>query len=104
MTSTKKYLSLFLLVLFLFPQVEKGIHVFQHHRESEPSVENVLHFNHAEHPCPICDYSFAIPHQAAPCKCDVYVFVKSADYATYFAAVPFIDIDGQFSPRAPPIV
>ncbi|HXP51752.1 MAG TPA: hypothetical protein VN922_17480 [Bacteroidia bacterium] len=100
----KIFFSYLLLLLFVFPQVEKGIHVFQHDREFYTDRGIGIHFDHHEHACPICDYNFSIPHQPEQCKFDVYVFIKSAEYVPYPAGVPFITTDGQFSPRAPPIV
>lgn len=51
----KKYFSLFFLLLFLFPQVEKGIHDFTHGTGSH-CKELSLHFCEKEHSCTLCDY------------------------------------------------
>lgn len=104
MDSRRKYLSIFLLALFLFPQIVKGIHVFEHHHEAECLSTKGVQINKPGHSCAICEFSFSVPDQPSSCKCIIFVSVNSADYVAYIEAVPFIDIDGQFSPRAPPIV
>ncbi|HRG37031.1 MAG TPA: hypothetical protein PK289_00725 [Bacteroidia bacterium] len=56
----KKYGSLFLLLLFLFPFVEKQIHTYQH-ADDERCISADKHFHSEEHSCSICDYTLTQP-------------------------------------------
>jgi hypothetical protein len=56
----KKYGSLFLLLLFLFPLVEKQVHI-QQHLTDERCVSSDKHFHTEEHKCSICDYTLSNP-------------------------------------------
>lgn len=56
----KKYSSIFLLLLFLFPFVEKQVHIYQH-ADDERCVAADKHFHSQEHSCSICDYTLTEP-------------------------------------------
>ena len=52
----KSYLSVFFLLLFLFPLLEKGIHDFSHIGDTHcTSLDK--HFHAPEHHCEICDFT-----------------------------------------------
>ena len=51
-----KYLSLFLLSLFLFPMAEKGVHALEHSTDIYCTAGS-KHFHNIEHNCAICDFS-----------------------------------------------
>jgi hypothetical protein len=57
----KKYGSLFLLLLFLFPLVEKEIHNYEHTTD-EHCLSTDAHFHTERHNCSICDYTLSNPH------------------------------------------
>lgn len=52
----KKYGSLFLLLLFLFPLVEKQVHILDHLNDTR-CVATDKHFHEMEHACPICEFT-----------------------------------------------
>lgn len=52
----KKYGSVFLLLLFLFPLVEKQLHIFDHLDDTR-CVATDKHFHEMEHVCPICEFT-----------------------------------------------
>jgi hypothetical protein len=54
----KKYLSLFLLGIFLFAYSEKNIHDIIHAGDVHCHVLNEKHFHVAEHHCALCDFEF----------------------------------------------
>lgn len=54
----KKYGSVFLLVLFLFPLVEKQIHISDHLNEIRCAATD-KHFHEQEHGCSICEFTVA---------------------------------------------
>lgn len=56
----RKYGSIFLLLLFLFPFVEKQIHIYQH-ADDERCISADKHFHSEEHSCSICDYTLTQP-------------------------------------------
>ena len=52
----KKYGSIFLLLLFLFPLVEKQLHIFDHLDETR-CLATDKHFHEQEHSCRICEFT-----------------------------------------------
>lgn len=56
----KKYGSIFLLLLFLFPLVEKQLHIFDHLDETH-CVSTDKHFHEQEHSCRICEFTISTP-------------------------------------------
>jgi hypothetical protein len=52
----KKYGSVFLLLLFLFPLVEKQLHIYDH-RDDTRCLATDKHFHEQEHSCPICEFT-----------------------------------------------
>lgn len=54
----KKYLSLFLLALLLFPVLEKTSHELEHLKEKHCSGKG-LHYCASENNCHVCDYVFS---------------------------------------------
>lgn len=53
----RKYLSLFLLTVFLFPCVEKEVHRADHEGEKHCTEKPTAHFHESHHQCTICDFS-----------------------------------------------
>ncbi len=52
----KKYGALFLLLLFLFPVVEKQLHIYEHSAD-EHCYASDKHFHEMEHTCSICEFT-----------------------------------------------
>ncbi len=101
-TQFKKYLSIFLLFLFLFPIVETEVHAYKHSFDKH-CVSTDKHFHPLEHHCSICD--FTITNSSIPpsnnylglISSSVYFynpFIESVNKPTAFQDLPS---------RAPPI-
>ena len=97
-----KYISPFLLFLFLFPIAEKNIHAFEHLTDVYCSA-NSKHFHGLEHNCPICDFS--IDKSNSPinsrnqfvltlCRVSFNSFIESVNTPCAFQDLPS---------RAPPV-
>jgi hypothetical protein len=56
----RKYISLFVLLLVLFPIGEKAMHDVEHFNEDHCEIKET-HYCKLEHDCPICDYIFSFP-------------------------------------------
>lgn len=61
MRKLKAITALFFLFLFLFPQVEKGIHDLEHADDTHCTDVSEAHFHELSHLCSLCDYVFASP-------------------------------------------
>lgn len=55
-----KIASVCLLFLFLFPQVQKGLHDFSHRNDSHCAATTEQHLHSLEHVCFICDFSVPV--------------------------------------------
>lgn len=98
----KKYGSFFLLLLFLFPLVEKQIHIYQH-SDDERCLASEKHFHTQEHSCAICDYTLTSPClitdiDAITIPSTQLVFLKQFREGLYVPAA-FQDLPS----RAPPV-
>jgi len=56
MQSLKRTAVLFLLLVFLFPMVETGVHNYGHRNDFHCFVTG-KHFHKAEHRCSLCDFT-----------------------------------------------
>ena len=56
--SFRRYISLFLLSIFLFAYTEKAVHDIEHSGDDHCHVIGEKHFHNAEHHCAICDFEF----------------------------------------------
>lgn len=54
--SYKILIPIFFLFLLLFPIVEKAVHAFEHHDETQCAITD-KHFHEQEHECSICDFT-----------------------------------------------
>jgi hypothetical protein len=55
-SSLRKLSGYFLLLAFLFPLVQKGIHDFGHRLDFHCEEKSDKHFHEQEHTCAACDY------------------------------------------------
>jgi len=98
----RKYATLFLLVLFAFPHVEKGIHDIAHAKDTHCSTKDSKHFHASEHHCSICDFTISL--STAPeyfQKVSVNVYFESlvcCSHTDNFIVAPAF----YFSLRGPP--
>ena len=99
----KHCLGVLLVVLFLFPQVEKSLHALEHHDEFH-CTESETHYHEAEHHCSICDYE--VSHLISP------VSVFQFEYLTLCISQPEVEFAAQYvkqplqwaSLRGPPFI
>jgi hypothetical protein len=98
----RKYAALFLLALFVFPFVEKGIHDVTHSKDVHCSAKNSKHFHTSEHHCSICDFTLSFStapdyFQKAPVNIH-YESLVCCSYTDNFTVAPAF----LFSLRGPP--
>ena len=100
----RKYAALFLLALFVFPFVEKGVHDVTHAKDTHCSTKNSKHFHTSEHHCSICDFTVSLSPAPnyfqeapvnAPCE-----YLVDCSYTTNFPVAPAFS----FLLRGPPSV
>lgn len=99
----KKYFSLVLLFLLLFPMVEKEVHSFEHSTDGHCTA-NEKHFHDLEHHCGVCD--FTVTDSSAPVNND-YSLINSVHLFLFqhFNESTHINTAFQHLPsRAPPLV
>lgn len=95
--------SLFLLFLFLAPQVQKGLHDFEHRNEVHCDATSEVHFHQLEHVCDFCDFSLVIGSGetffASDTFQDVMCFIHEPEYFHFFTHFLWNAIPS----RAPPL-
>jgi hypothetical protein len=97
----KKYISLAILLLFLFPMVEKQIHAFEHSADKHCTA-NEKHFHELEHHCDVC--VFTMGDSSLETGAD-YHFINSSEQYTYTISterVYLTRIYNNLPARAPP--
>jgi len=99
----KKYCSILFLFLFLFPQVEKEIHAFEHLDDVHCTATD-KHFHELEHTCSICDYTHSNSTESPQNNYKVILVENNYYYNLY---TPSVNIPHSFQDiptRAPPVV
>jgi len=103
MQKLKRTAVLFLLLIFLFPLVETGLHNYDH-RNDFHCFQSGKHFHKAEHHCNLCDFitDFSIP----PTFSNYSLPLNSAIVIKYYAPQNNYQLQskGFLSLRAPPVV
>ena len=101
MQQIKKYFSVLLLFLFLFPQIEKEVHAFHHLADAHCSSSD-KHFHEQEHNCSICDYTITNTTTAeTPAK--LTVTVQQFIYSPFVVNINTTNAYHHLPARAPPI-
>lgn len=98
----QKYLSLVLLVLFLFPMVEQQLHAFEHSADKHCTA-STKHFHEQEHHCDICDFTLTDSNCSANAD---YQYIVSVQHALFSSVIESLYIPGIFQnlpSRAPPV-
>lgn len=101
MMNKKSFISILLLALFLYPQMEKLAHV--HHIESvvsKSSTESTFH--KAQEKCAICDFEFSLFHIS---KQNFHLFSDpqiTFQYILYYSTL-VLDVVKHQSERGPPV-
>lgn len=100
----RKYCSLLLLFLFLFPQIEKGIHDWHHQQDEHCTVKDETHFHKEQHSCVLCDYEAPVSNEVIETFITVHLTVNSTYYVPYSEQGTHLTPAYQLPPRAPPVV
>jgi hypothetical protein len=99
----KKYLSIFFLLLFLFPIVEKEAHAFEHIADVHCTA-NQKHFHSLEHHCILCDFINTDSNKPTDIN---YQFILAAEAFLFQPHIECVNIPDAFynlPARAPPVV
>lgn len=97
----RKYSALVLLVLFVYPYIEKGIHDWEH-ADDLHCIASTMHFHEAEHSCSVCDYITPVSTQPSAIYFSLSATVFEELVISYTAAGIVSAPDYFFSLRAPP--
>ncbi|MBL7884722.1 MAG: hypothetical protein JNL69_11680 [Bacteroidia bacterium] len=98
----KKYCSILFLILFLFPQVEKEIHAFEHLNDFHCTATD-KHFHELEHACSICDYTLSSSTET-PQNNFIIVLVEHNHFYSLYTPSVTIPFSFQDIPaRGPPL-
>jgi hypothetical protein len=103
MKARNKYISLFLLFLFLSPLVEIGIHDFTH-RDDSHCLSDQKHFHKQEHNCSLCDYTFSSCNPSTENQSEILQVSLPVYYPAFLESGIQSVIEYKFSPRAPPVL
>ncbi|MFY9308348.1 MAG: hypothetical protein WAQ28_04780 [Bacteroidia bacterium] len=98
----QKYISIAVLLLFLFPMVEKQVHAFEHLSDKHCTA-NEKHFHELEHHCDVCVFTLG---DSSPETGADYHFINSSEQFTYSISVERVYIKRiltNLPARAPPI-
>ena len=91
-----------MLLLFLFPMVEKHVHAFEHSKDKHCTA-NEKHFHEEEHHCTICDFTIT---DSNPGTGAGYQFITSSQQFIFSVLPESIYLQGahyNLPARAPPV-
>lgn len=100
MMNKKSFIAIFLLSLFLYPQMEKMAHV--HHKKSEVfKTSGERTFQKAAEKCAICDFEFSLFHISKQNFHFVGELQTTYQYILYYSTI-VLDVVKHQSERGPP--
>lgn len=100
--TVKKYLSFFILLLFLFPTIERGVHAFNHVGDTHCNSSD-KHFHTEEHHCSICDFTSTDSNAPVPTNYSSIIIVSDFLFHPFSENVPFQIAFQHLPSRAPPL-
>jgi len=100
----KMYSGVLFLLLFLFPQVQKGLHDFEHRHDVHCDATSELHLHQLEHVCKLCDFSISVGVENAIINYDLFLNEVSFLFSQGNSQLTFIASWKQLPARAPPVV
>jgi hypothetical protein len=98
----KKYLSFFLLFLFLFPTIEKQLHALEHNADTHCTATD-KHFHSLEHSCSICDYTVTNSNTTPETAFQFIISVQQLTFSPFIENVNSPNSFQHLPARAPPI-
>lgn len=100
----KKYISLLLLVLFLYPTATEWLHNYAH-KDDVTCTQTGLHFHPTEHHCVIDDFLFYVSDIPPDLQITVHFTTELLRYIfSYLAPAIYLAYKCHFSLRGPPII
>lgn len=99
----KKIFSVFFLILFLFPLMEKGIHD-ANHLDDAHCIATDKHFHTLEHNCPICDFTVTNHTFTPETSARFIIFVQHFSFVSLNEKINTEKVFHLFPSRAPPVV
>jgi hypothetical protein len=103
MQRIKKYLSLFFLLLFLFPMAEKGWHAFEHQADEHCEATD-KHFHKQGHSCSLCDFTITDSNYPAEKEYSLIITVQPFLFRSPAESVNTPSAFQSLPARAPPVV
>ena len=98
----KKYSSIFLMFLLLFPTIEKQIHTFEHNADQHCTATN-KHFHNLEHSCSICDFTITDSNSSPDTAIQFIVSSNQFSFNLFIESVNTPTAFNDLPSRAPPI-
>jgi hypothetical protein len=98
----KKYGSLFLLLLFLFPIVEKQLHAFDHVNDKHCQATD-KHFHELEHSCSICEFTIADTCPVPDTGLHIVISEYNHSFQSFIESKHLPEAFQDLPSRAPPI-
>ena len=99
----KKYFSIFLLFLFVFPLAEKEVHSIKHISDLHCSSAN-KHLHPLEHNCSICDYNSTNSNTSPLAQNNFILSVQNFSFVPFAENIPVLSAEYNLPARAPPVV
>ena len=99
----KKYFSIFLLFLFVFPLVEKEVHSFNHISDLHCFSSN-KHLHPLEHNCSICDYTSTNSNANFLTQNKFILSVQNFSFEPFIESIAVQNAINNLPARAPPVV
>ena len=98
----KKYLSIFCLVLFLFPLIEKDLHALEHQSDIHCNASN-KHFHSLEHACSICDFTITDSNYSSGSEHQYIISIQQFLFYPFVENVNTLHVFQLLPARAPPV-
>ncbi|MDQ3051362.1 MAG: hypothetical protein M3Q95_10795 [Bacteroidota bacterium] len=95
--------GIFLILLFLFPQVQKGWHDFEHRHDTHCDATAEVHFHELHHVCDLCDISVGVGFESAFGNPDIFLNTISFSFSEGAAIIAPDCYWKSLPPRAPPV-
>jgi hypothetical protein len=92
-----------LLLLFLFPQAQKGWHDFEHRHDTHCYATAEIHLHQLEHVCEICDISIAVGIKSSFIIYDIVLNSIQLSFSDGLVKTYPANFWRLLPPRAPPV-
>ena len=100
----KKYVSVFLFTVFLYPLVSEQVHNLHHRNDKHCTELNTVHFHVTEHYCSICDFVPTIANEPTEQEHSLTTFYFSSNFFTFYLRFATSSQHFNYSLRGPPFI